>query len=171
MPTEKDSQIVIPRRVDYFEVGIFAYASLYGVVSIVNYGELAARSVRVYPGIGGVVFLALLAVGGLTGLISFAYKTITGPKLELASLTLLVVLCIAYSLWTPFSVGWQGIGLILSMALLIAGPGYFACKRLAKYIHELEDIQDKHRMGGEESGTSDTNHAMDSRYSWRWRRR
>lgn len=157
-----DQPVVIPRRVDYFEVGVFAYSSLYGVVTLVNYTDLASRAVKIYPGIGGVVFLALLVVGGVTGLASFAYKTVTGPKLELASLTLLVILCITYGLWSLVSIGTQGVGLLLSMTLLIAFPGAFARKRLAKYVRDLEAIVKKQRMGGRESETGDAVDAVDS---------
>lgn len=168
---DKKKTMVIPRPVDYFEVGVFGVCALYGVITLVRYQDLAATSVKMYPGYGGIVFLALLVAGGATGLVSFTIKTIMGPKLELAGLTLLVVLCIAYSLWTPFSVGTRGIGLLLFMGILIAIPGYFTRRRLARYIDEVEALQTNRRMGGEESGNRDTDHAMDSRHTRRRRRR
>lgn len=167
-PTPSD-RVVIPRRVDYFEVGVFGVCCLYGAITMARYQDLAATSVKMYPGVGGMVFLVMLAVGGLTGLISFGFKTIMGPKLELASLTLLVLLCIAYSLWTPFSVGMRGIGLLLFMGILIAVPGYFTSRRLSEYIRNLEAIERGQQLGGRESGISDdASNAMDSRRSRRW---
>lgn len=168
---ETRHRVVIPRRVDYFEVGVFGFASLYGTITFLNYSHLASRSTQLYPGVGGKAFLVMLAVGGITGLVSFAFKTIMGPKLELASLTLLVLLCIAYTLWTPFSVGIQGIGLLLSLALLIAVPGYFTRRRLVRYVHELEAIEKDHATGGEESGTREPSNAVDRRNTRRWWRR
>lgn len=162
---------VIARRVDYFEVGVFGICALYGTITLTSFQELAATSVKMYPGIGGVAFLAMLVVGGATGLISYAFKTIIGPKLELAGLTLLVLLCIAYSLWTPFSVGLRGIGLLLFMGVLIAIPGFFTCRRLSRYIDEVEAIEHYHRMGGEESENDADSDAMGSRRGRRrwWR--
>jgi hypothetical protein len=50
-------------------------------------------------------FETALVVSGATGLVSFAFKMIKGPKLELAGLTLPVVPCLAYSSWASFAVG------------------------------------------------------------------
>lgn len=146
--------VVIPRPVDYFEIGAFAICALYGVLTLPWYQQLAATSLKAYPGGGGIIFLVLLVAGGATGLISYRFKTIKGPKLELAGLTLLVVLCIAYTVWTPIAVGVRGIGLILFMGVLIAIPGFFTRKRLIRYIHQLESIESSQGLGGEESGAS-----------------
>lgn len=164
--------VVIPRPVDYFEVGAFTVCAIYGIVTLIRYQDLAAASVKIYPGVGGLVFLALLVVGGATGLISYVIKTIMGPKLELAGLTLLVILCLAYSLWTPFSVGARGIGLLLFMGILIGIPGFFTRRRLIRYIKELESIENPDPMGGKGSGTSDSNNSpMGSSSIWRRRNR
>lgn len=140
----KVEPVVIPRPVDYFELGVFVFCVLYGAISLAQYSQVAATSVKLYPGWGGVAFLALLVAGGATGLVSYLFKTIKGPRLELAGLTLLVLLCIAYALWTPFSVGLRGIGLMLSMTTLIAVPGYCTVRRLRKYISDVEAIARNH---------------------------
>lgn len=165
--------IPIPRHVDYFEVGVFAICALYGVITLIRYDQLAAASsLKQYPGWGGIIYLVLLTVGGLTGLAGHTLRSLMGLKLELAGLTLLVMLCLAYTLWTPLSVGWAGIGLVLFMGILVAVPGYFARRRLAKYIDKVEAIQQFRAMGGEESGDLATNsNAMGSRRHWRRRRK
>lgn len=168
--TDNQGTVVITRPIDYFEVGVFVICVLYGVITLSRYQELASNAVKLYPWPGGVIFLTALVVGGATGLISFTFKTIKGPKLELAGLTLLVVFCLAYSLWASFAVGARGVGLLLWMGILIAGPGYFTRRRLARYIHRLESIEsDDSRLGGKESGShAKDNHGVDHR---RFRRR
>jgi len=164
--------MVISRPVDYFEVGAFGICAFYGVIALSKYQELAATSIKMYPGAGGVIFLFLLIVGGATGLVSFAFKTITGPRVELAGLTLLVILCLAYSVWTPFSVGVRGIGLLLFMGILIGIPGIFTRRRLIRYINRLESIEGHSRLGEREGNARATDtHAMGHRVFRRWWRR
>lgn len=134
--------VVIVRPVDYFEIGVFIYALLWGVVSIVRY-DVAASALRMYPGHGGFLFLCLLILGGVIGLYSWTLKTITGPRLERAALTFLALLCLAYVVWTPFSVGVRGITLLLAMAILIAGPGAFKARRLSREIRKMEELAEK----------------------------
>lgn len=149
--------VVIPRPVDYFEIGVFATCLISGVTTLIRYQDLAAASVKLYPWGAGVVFLIALVAGGATGLISYAFKTIMGPKLELAGLTLLVAFCLAYTVWTPIAVGMRGINLILFMGVLIWIPGLFTRNRLKRYIRDLESIEGKHSLGGRESEGSATN--------------
>lgn len=167
----KSNPVVIPRRIDYFEVGVFSICALYGIIALSSYSTLAATAIRMYPGWGGRLFLALLIAGGATGLISYAFKTIMGPRLELAGLTLLVLLCIAYSLWTPFSVGLRGIGLLLFMGVLIAIPGFFTCRRIGRDIGELEAIEEQGMTVDREGGSSAIIHAVGGRRTRRGRRR
>lgn len=136
--------IVIPRPVDYFEVYVSIFCIVWGGVSLARYSQVAATSVKMYPGWGGVAFLVLLVVGGATVLVSFLFKTILGPRLEQAGLTSLVILCLAFGLWTPFSVGARGLGLLLSLVILIAAPAWHTLRRLRKYIKRLEAIDDRH---------------------------
>jgi hypothetical protein len=167
--SDNRATVVITRPVDYFEIGVFVICVLYGVITLTRYQELASNAVKLYPGVGGVIFLVVLVVGGATGLVSFAFKTIKGPKLELAGLTLLVVFCLAYSLWASITVGARGIGLLLWMGILIAGPGYLTRRRLARYIHRLESIENDSRLGGKENGShAKDDHGVDHR---RFRRR
>lgn len=140
MSEDHGGKLAVVRTIDYFEVGAFALCALYGVIALTRYDEVAATSVKMYPGKGGAIFLALLAIGGGTGLFSFTMRTIRGLKLELAGLTLLVPLCLAYVVWTPFSVGWRGLGLVLFMGTLIGIPGFFTRRRLKKYIENLEAL-------------------------------
>lgn len=164
--------IPIPRHVDYFEVGVFAICALYGTVTMIRYDQLASISLKAYPGWGGMIYLALLTTGGITGLAGHTLKSLMGLKLELAGLTLLVLLCLAYTVWTPFSAGLRGFGLLLFMGILIAVPGYFTRRRLAKYIDKVEAIQRDRQLGGEESGSIVSNSdSMGGRLNWRRRRR
>ena len=163
--------VVIPRRIDYFEVGVFSICAAYGIMALASYSTLAATAIRMYPGWGGRLFLALLVAGGATGLISYAFKTIMGPRLELAGLTLLVLLCIAYSLWTPFSVGLRGIGLLLFMGVLIAIPGYFTCRRIRRDIGALEAIEENGVATDPEGGKSADDRTVAYRHTRRGRRR
>lgn len=135
--------MVIPRPIDYFEVYVSIFCIIWGGVSLARYSQVAATSVKMYPGWGGVAFLVLLVVGGATVLASFLFKTILGPRLEQAGLTSLVILCLAFGLWTPFSVGARGLGLLLSLVILIAAPGLHTLRRLRKYIRAVEAINDK----------------------------
>lgn len=161
--------MVITRQIDYFEIGVFGICALYGVITLARYQDLAATSVKMYPGMGGVIFLGGLVAGGATGLVSYAFKTIIGPKLEVAGLTLLVVLCLTYSLWTPFSVGLRGIGLLLFMGILIAIPGFFTRRRILRYIQRVELIEKDHSLLGVEENEShaEGNNGMDHRRFWR----
>jgi hypothetical protein len=145
MSRKPNSELTVIRVIDYFEVGSFAICTLYGLIALVRYDQVAAASVKMYPGAGGVIFLAMLTLGGATGLFSYGFHTITGLKLELAGLTLLIPLCIAYAVWTPFSVGIpRGLGLILFMGVLIGIPGFFTRRRLKRYIANLESTQRRH---------------------------
>lgn len=143
--------VVISRPVDYFEVGVFAICFIYGVLALARW-DLAAMSLKLFPWSGGVVFLSALVAGGATGLISYGFKTIMGPRLELAGLTLLVSFCLAYTVWTPIVLGERGIGLVLFMGLLIWIPGLFERKRLKKYITRLESIEGNSTTSQKESG-------------------
>lgn len=136
------ARVVIVRPFDYFEIGVFLYATLWGVVSLFRY-DLAASSLRAYPGHGGLIFLALLIIGGVIGLYSWTLKTITGPRLERSALTFLSLLCLAYVVWTPFSVGVRGISFLLAMAILIAGPGGLKARRLTREIRKMEEIAEE----------------------------
>ncbi len=140
MSEDHGRKLAVVRTIDHFEVGAFALCALYGTIALVRYNDVAATSVKMYPGLGGMIFLALLAIGGGTGLFSFTLRTIRGLQLELASLTLLVPLCLAYVVWTPFSVGLRGLGLVLFMGVLIGLPGFFTRRRLKKYIENLEEL-------------------------------
>jgi hypothetical protein len=165
--------IPIPRHIDYFEVGAFAICTLYGVITLIRYDQLSMASpLKQYPGWGGIIYLALLTVGGATGLAGHALRSLIGLKLELAGLTLLVLLCLAYTLWTPFSVGWAGTGLLLFMGMLVTVPGFFARRRLSRYIDKVEAIQRDRQMGGEESGSivagGDPIHRRSDRRWWHW---
>lgn len=133
------TRVVFIRPFDYFEMAVFLYSTAWGVVSLSRY-DLAASSLRAYPGLGGPIFLVLLIIGGVIGLYSWTLKTITGPRLERAALTLLSLLCLAYVVWTPFSVGVRGISFILAMAILIAGPGALKTRRLTREIRRMEEI-------------------------------
>lgn len=155
-PQPEAPKLIVPRYIEYFEAGVFSMCTIYGLVTLVNYGQLAPTAAKLYPGPGGVIFLALLFIGGLTGLSSYAMKTIMGLKVELASLTLLVTLCVAYSLWTPFSAGTRGVGLLLWMGILIAIPGYLTRRRLAKMIKSLESMITSAQAGEREAEESDT---------------
>lgn len=141
--------VVIVRPVDYFEIGVFLYAFAWGVVSLVRY-DVAAMALRAYPGQGGRIFLALLILGGGIGLYSWTVKSITGPRLEQAALTFLALLCLAYVVWTPFSVGVRGMTFLLAMAILIAGPGALKARRLTKDIRQMQDLARK--VNGEDAG-------------------
>lgn len=141
--------VVIVRPVDFFEIGVFSYATLWGVVSLTRY-DLATNALRMYPGHGGLVFLCLLVLGGLVGLYSWTMKTITGPRLEQAALTFLAFLCLAYVVWTPFSVGARGMTFLLAMAILIAGPGAFKARRLGHEIKEMQAVAK--RVSGQDAG-------------------
>lgn len=165
--------IPIPRHIDYFEVGAFAICALYGVITLIRYDHLGtASALKLYPWGGGIVYLGMLIIGGITGLVGHVLRSLMGLKLELAGLTLLVLLCLAYTLWTPFSVGWAGIGLVLFMGILIAVPGFFARRRLAKYIDKVEAIQRDRETGGEESGSiaagDNSVPGRDHRRWWNW---
>lgn len=133
------ARVVIVRPIDYFEIGVFLYSTAWGVVSLIRF-DLAAMSLRAYPGQGGRIFLVLLIIGGVIGLYSWTVKTINGPRLERAALTFLSLLCLAYVVWTPFSVGVRGISFLLAMAVLIAGPGGFKVRHLSRSIQSMEEI-------------------------------
>lgn len=163
--------IPIPRHVDYFEVGAFGVCALYGLITLVRYDQLASIALKAYPSPGGLIYVTLLTAGGVTGLAGHVLKSLTGLRLELAGLTLLVLLCVAYTLWTPFSAGWRGVGLLMFMGILIAVPGFFARRRLAKYIHKVEDIQNERQAGGGESegrGINSGSDSMGGRTHRRW---
>lgn len=142
-------RVVIVRPVDFFEIGVFCYAILWGVFSLIRY-DVATNALRMYPVGGGLIFLSLLVLGGLVGLYSWTLKTITGPRLERAALTFLAFLCLAYVVWTPFSVGVRGMTLLLAMAILIAGPGAFKARRLGHDIKEMQALAQ--RVNGQDAG-------------------
>lgn len=130
--------IYAERRVEPFEVGTLTVSLLYGALGILFYDQAAGRTIKLYPVLGGRVFLALLAVGAATALAGLSLPNLRGLRLERAGLWLLVWLGIAYTAWTPFVVGWSGLGLLLSFGMLLFVPGMIVALRRGRLIAEVE---------------------------------
>jgi hypothetical protein len=137
-----DSQghvVALPREREPFQVCALAVSLLYAVVGTAAYERLAATSIRLFPFSGGRVFLILLGVGALTALAGLYTRSLRGMRVEMAGLTLLVSLCFSYVLWTPFSVGLRGLGLMLYMGVLIMVPAAIRVRRLRGQIKAAEE--------------------------------
>lgn len=171
MAEEREQPVTFVRTVEPFRIAVYLFAVLWGSLTILNFGQSANSAIRQYPGMGGWIFLVLLTIGGATSLLSYLMKTVVGLKVEVAGLTLLILLCLAYTVWTPFSVGFlRGLGLQLSMLILIAIPGYFVRRAMVRYISSLEQLEQQH-AGGKESGSNAVNSGrVDRRDYRRWRR-
>lgn len=137
----KDSsgRVYAQRTVEPFEVATLAVSLLYGCLGLVLYEQVASRSIKLYPLLGGRVFLALLAVGAATALAGLSRNNLRGLRLERAGLWLLVWLGAAYTVWTPFAVGWRGVGLVLSFGMLLFVPGAVVAWRRGRLIAEVEE--------------------------------
>jgi hypothetical protein len=131
--------IALARDLDPFQVGVLLVCLIYGVVATGWYGTLASLSVRNYPGIGGRVFLASLAVGSFTALLGLTRNSLRGMRIEQAGLWLLATMCTAYALWSPFSLGWRAVPLTLWLGLLVAVPSLVLALRRGRQIRAAED--------------------------------
>lgn len=140
IPEQRGKVLALPREADPFQVAALSLCLLYGTLASAFYDELSATSVRLYPGIGGRVFLAGLILGSLTALAGIRIKNLRGMRLERSGLLLLVTLCGLYTVWTPFSVGWRGLGLILWMGILVSVPGYVVARRRGRQIKAAERV-------------------------------
>lgn len=147
MTETPDGRLVIGREVEPFEVSVLVMSLLYGLLGTFKY-ELAATSIRMYPGYGGRIFLVLLALGALVGLMGVVNRSRWGMRLEGAGLTLLSVLGAGYALWTPFSVGARGIGLLLFLGLLLFFPSAVLAWRLRRYLRRAEALEAQQEDNG-----------------------
>lgn len=137
IPNSARRTIAVPRERNPFELWLMAATLLYGLVCSVAY-DLAATSIRMYPGLGGRLFLVLLVVGSAVTLTGLAMRTANGLRVELAGLTILVGLCLAYIVWAGFSVGLRGVGLVLFMGVAIAGPGIQRGIQLRRKLGDID---------------------------------
>jgi len=135
-----EGRLVIGREIEPFEVGVLTISLTYGLVGTFRY-DLAATSIQRYPGLGGRIFLVLLALGGLVGLMGVVNRSRWGMRLEGAGLTLLSILGLAYGIWTPFSVGTRGVGLLLFLGVLLFGPSAILARRLRRYLRRAEQME------------------------------
>lgn len=133
--------LALPRDAEPFQVGVLVMCLFYGLIGSMFYEQLAATPIRRYPEPGGRVFLALLALGALTALLGLVRDTLQGLRLERAGLWLLVCLCAAYSIWTPFAVGFRGLPLMMFLGILVTVPGYVLVRRRTRQIRAAEHPQ------------------------------
>lgn len=151
MTETPDGHLVIGREVEPFEVSVLAVSLLYGLLGTFKY-ELAATSIRMYPGYGGRVFLVLLALGALVALMGVANRSRWGMRLEGGGLTLLSVLGAGYALWTPFSVGSRGLGLLLFLGLVLFFPSALLAWRLRRYLRRAQMLEARQTNDGGPQG-------------------
>lgn len=142
-----DGRLVIGREIEPFEVAVLVMSLLYGLLGTFKY-DLAATSIRMYPGYGGRIFLVLLALGALIGLMGVVNRSRWGMRLEGAGLTLLSILGLAYAIWTPFSVGARGIGLLMFLGLILFVPSLILALRLRRYLLRAEALETKQENNG-----------------------
>lgn len=142
--------LAVERKREPFELAALFICWLSGMTGSLWYDTLADDSIRAYPGVGGRVFLALMVVGSGTALIGVFQRSLTGMRLERAGLWLLVSLCLSFTVWTPFAVGWEGLGMVLFFGLLVAGPGFYVARRLTRLIDAVElAINDRQEGAGD----------------------
>lgn len=140
MPTPgRGFVLALARDLDPFQIGVLLVCLIYGVLATGWYGTLASLSVRNYPGIGGRVFLASLAIGAFTALLGLAKNSLRGMRIERAGLWLLAAMTTAYAIWSPFSLGWRAAPLTLWLGLLVAIPSAFVALRRGRQIRAAED--------------------------------
>lgn len=137
-----DGRLIIGRETEPFEAAVLAMSLLYGLLGTFKY-DLAATSIRMYPWYGGRIFLVLLALGALVGLMGLLNRSRWGMRLEGAGLSLLSILGLAYAIWTPFSVGTRGFGLILFLGILLFAPSLVLALRLRRYLKRVEALEGK----------------------------
>lgn len=152
MTVTSDGTVLIGRDREPYEITVLLLGLLYGVICTFRY-DLAATSIRTYPGIGGRVFLALLALSSLVGLLGVASRSVTGIRMEGSALTLQACLGLAYSMWTPFVVGTRGLGLILFLGLILTIPSTIVAWRLRRYLRAADELarrlaEQEERPGG-----------------------
>lgn len=139
MTVTPEGRLIIGREVEPFELCVLLLSLTYGLLGMFRY-DLAATSIRMYPGYGGRAFLVLLALGALVGLAGVANRSRWGMRLEHAGLMLLSLLGFGYALWTPFSVGSRGAGLLLFLGVLLFVPSLWLALRLRKYLRRAEAL-------------------------------
>lgn len=130
----------LAREPDPFEVATLFLCLIYGALGSIMYDRLAGRSIKLYPFFGGRVFLVLLTIGSTTALFGLARNNLRGLRLERAGLWLLVSLGASYAVWTPFSVGWAGLPLIMFFGIMLWLPGTVVAVRRGKLITQAEAV-------------------------------
>lgn len=133
--------VVIRSGREPFEVSMMFVCLAYGLAALAFYDKIAATSIRLYPAFGGVVFLALLAVGAavtLFGLFGPGWRTVHGVHVERAGLVMLTGLCASYAVWAPFAVGFRGTGLLLFLGIAVAMPGVWRLCQIHRFLTALE---------------------------------
>lgn len=140
MTLTPEGRLVIGREINPYEVSVLALSLAYGLMGTVRF-DLAATSIRMYPSPGGRVFLVLLAFGALVALTGLLNRSRWGLKVQAGGQTLLACLGAGYALWTPFSVGTRGIGLLLFLGILLFAPSAFLAVRLRRYLRRAEQLE------------------------------
>lgn len=130
--------MLAPRPVDPFEVGTLVLCLLYGLAGIALYDRLNLRTIKLYPFIGGRVFLAALAIGSATALLGLLRNNLRGLRLERAGLWLLVSLGASFALWTPFTAGTGGVSMLVSFGILLFAPGALVAYQRGQLIKRIE---------------------------------
>jgi hypothetical protein len=134
---DPDGQQVVARELDPFAVCLLAVNFVYGLLCTISFSDFASRALRNYPGIGGQLFSGLLVVGTITALIGMAHKSMLGLRLELAALSFLAVLGLAYITWTLFSVGKAGTGFMLYLGVLLVIPSAWRSWKIKRRTRKL----------------------------------
>lgn len=137
-----DGNVMVTREVDPFELGVLLVSLAYGLICLAAFEKFAATSIKLYPFYTGRVFVALLVVGSMAALLGVAMRSLLGLRLELAGLTLLCALGASYTLWTPFTVGARGMGLVLFLGMVITFPSFVVARRRRKQVEALEALLD-----------------------------
>jgi hypothetical protein len=135
---DNDGHVLAERQVDPFEAGVLVLCLLYGGLGLAWFDRFAGRAVKLYPYIGGRVFLAMLFIGSVTALLGLTRSTVTGLRLERAGLWLLVSLGAGYAVWTPLAVGWSALSVILFFGILLFVPGAVVAWRRGRLIAQVE---------------------------------
>lgn len=133
--------VVIRSGREPFEVSLMSVCLAYGLVALIFYNKMAATSLRLYPAPGGMIFLGLLAIGAavtLYGLFGPGWRTVHGVHIERAGLVMLTGLCASYAVWTPFSVGARGTGLLLFLGIAVAIPGGWRLWQIHQFLTALD---------------------------------
>jgi hypothetical protein len=118
---------------DEFKLAVLGISLSYGLLCTIGYEKFTATSIKLFPGIGGRIFVGALAVGAAIALYGVLHGGIRGLLVERAGMLILAGMSLGYAAWVPAAIGTRGLGLLLFLGILVGGPAAVRVWRIYRW--------------------------------------